>query len=89
MGDELGRATVIDRLLVSSGLFTPIFTLTGNDDVGAVIRNLCHNVGTMWHFPRNLGYIGEIEPDSQNVWTCVYTIGPGSVLPISMSYGSL
>ena len=35
MGDELGRATVIDRLLVSSGLFTPIFTLIGNDNFGA------------------------------------------------------
>ena len=32
MGDELGSATDIDRLLVSSGLSTPIFTLIGNND---------------------------------------------------------
>ena len=31
MGDELGSATDIDRLLVSSGLFTPHATLIGND----------------------------------------------------------
>ena len=29
MGHELGSATDIDRLLVSSGLSTPIFTLIG------------------------------------------------------------
>ena len=32
MGDELGSATDIDRLLASSGLSTPIFALIGNDD---------------------------------------------------------
>ena len=32
MGDEMGSATDIDRLLVSSGLYIPIFTLIGNDD---------------------------------------------------------
>ena len=32
MGHELGSATDIDRLLVSSGLSTPIFSLIGNDD---------------------------------------------------------
>ena len=32
MGDELGSANDIDRLLVSSGLSTPILTLIGNDD---------------------------------------------------------
>ena len=34
MGDELGNAADIDRLLVASGLqlSTPIFTLIGNDD---------------------------------------------------------
>ena len=33
MGDDLGSATDIDRLLVSEGLlYTPIFTLIGNDD---------------------------------------------------------
>ena len=32
MGDELSSATDIDRLLVSPGLPTPIFTLIGNDD---------------------------------------------------------
>ena len=31
MGDELGRATDIDRLLASSGLYIPIFTLIGNN----------------------------------------------------------
>ena len=32
MGDELGSAADIDRLLVSSGLSTPIFAFIGNDD---------------------------------------------------------
>ena len=32
MGDELGSATGIDRLLVSSGLSIPIFALIGNND---------------------------------------------------------
>ena len=32
MGDELSNAADIDRLLVSSGLPTPIFTLIENDD---------------------------------------------------------
>ena len=31
MGDKPGSATDIDRLLVSSGLYTPIFTLIGSD----------------------------------------------------------
>ena len=32
VGDDLGSTTDIDRLLVSSGLSTPIFTLIGNND---------------------------------------------------------
>ena len=32
MGHELGSATDIDRLLVSSGFSTPIFTFIGKDD---------------------------------------------------------
>ena len=33
MGDESGSATDIDRLLVFSGLSTPIFALIGNDHI--------------------------------------------------------
>ena len=40
MGDELGSATDIVRLLVSSGLSTPICTLIGNDDFGTVVKIL-------------------------------------------------
>ena len=40
MCEELGSATDIDRLLVSSGLLsTPIFTLIGNDDFWSCPRD--------------------------------------------------
>ena len=40
MGDELGNATYIVRLLASSALSTPIFTLIGNDYFGSCHTNL-------------------------------------------------
>ena len=48
MVDKLGRAADMDRLLVSSGQSTPIFTLIGNDDFGAVVQILGQNVAKKW-----------------------------------------
>ena len=82
MGDELGGATVVDRLRVCSGLSTPIFSLIGDD-----FFSNCHTDfrpkmsrknGFFFSF---FGYLGEIESDSQTVWTGICSIVPRSVLP--------
>ena len=69
MGDQLGSSTDIDRLLVSSGLSTPIFTLIGNDDFWSCHRDFTSNFsaknGTFFSY---FGRLGVIE-SSQNVWT--------------------
>ena len=66
MGDELGSPTDIDRLPASSGLSTAVSTLIGKDDFGAVIQAdfspKCRQKMVIWSF---LGYLGEIESDSQ------------------------
>ena len=74
MGDELGSATGIDRLLGSSGLSTPIFALIVNDDFGAVIQILDQKCRQKMVISSFLGYLGEIESDSQTVWTCICSI---------------
>ena len=71
MGDELGSATDIDRLVVSSGLSrTTIFTLIGNDDFlelsWEMLGQKCRQKVAILSF---LGYLDEIESDSQTVWT--------------------
>ena len=48
IGHELGSATDIDRLLVYSGLSTPIFTLIGNDDFSS-----CHTGCRPKMLPKN------------------------------------
>lgn len=74
MGDELGRANCIDRLLGSPGLSTAMFTWIGNADFWS-----CHADFT----PKKsgakkcnfefLGYLGEIKSDlTKNAWTCMY-----------------
>ena len=101
MGDDFGNATGIDRLLVSSRLPTPNFTLSGNDDcwschirlsstyrqkIGTFMskcrqkkRNFyvkmsakkvlqCQNIGQILLMLGFLGYLREIEPDSQLFW---------------------
>ena len=58
---------------------------SGTSICGAVIRILSQNVGKKSICFSFLGYLDEIESDSQNVWTCMYTIVPGPVLPIFKS----
>ena len=54
MGDELGCATDIGRLLVYSGLSTQFFTLIGNDNFWICHRDFMpkcpQNIGTFWVF---------------------------------------
>ena len=85
MVDELGRATDMDRLLVSSGLSTPIFTLSRTTIFGAVTHILVRKYRQKIVSFIFLGYLGEIESDSQTVWSCICTFVPRSVLPNSKS----
>ena len=51
------------------------FTLIGNDVFfGAVIRILCQKCLQKLVLFSFLRYLGEMNWDSQNVWTCMYTI---------------
>ena len=81
MSDDGGSATDIDRSFVSSGLLsTPNFTLVGSDDFLGCHTDFmptCRQKMVLLSLP---GYRGEIESDSQNAWTCMHTIVPGSVL---------
>ena len=65
MGDELGNATYIDCLLVSSALLsTPIFTLIENEYFGSCHTNLewkSSSKTTKMIILRLGGYLGEIE----------------------------
>ena len=80
MSDELDSANDIDRLLVSSGLSTPIFILIGNDDCSSCQSDSMLKYRQKLALLSFLRYLVKIESDSQNVWTCMYTIVPGSVL---------
>ena len=90
MCDELGSATDIDRLLVPSGLSTPIATLIGNDDFWS-----CHTYFRLTMSPKIgnfeffLGYFCEIESESLSAWACMCTIVPRSVLPIVKSHSAV
>ena len=68
MGDELGSATGIDRLLVSSGPSTTIFTLIGNDEFWSshtdFVGQQCRQKMAILSF---LGYLGEFESHSETV----------------------
>ena len=78
---ELGSATDIYRLLVSSGLSTPIFTLIGNDDSWScktdvfVGQKCLQKLITL----SSLGYLGEFESDSPTVWTAYYVLGTNAL----------
>ena len=85
---RLGNEAYIDRLLVSPALCTPIFTLIGNDYFFSCHTNLVSKSSLKTKkkiLSRFRGYLGEIESDSQTVWTCMYTIVPRSVFAIFMS----
>ena len=65
MGDELGSATDIDYLRVSSGLSTPIFTSIGTTIFGAVIQICRPKSRQKWVIWSFLGYLGEFKSDFQ------------------------
>ena len=74
MGDELGNATDIDRLLVSRGRSTQKFTLIGNEDFWsshADVRRKCHQEMDILSL---VGCFDEIEPDSKNVCGLPYPL---------------
>ena len=76
MGDELGIATDIDRLLVCSGLVYTIFHVDRERGFLGVVTQIlgkkCRQKSVILSF---LGYLGEIESDSQKtVWTSIRTI---------------
>ena len=50
LSGELGRATDIDRLLVSSGLSARFFTLIGKTIFGAVVQILDEKCRQKWSF---------------------------------------
>ena len=87
MGDELGGATDIDRLLVSSGLSTPELDLIENNEFWSCHTDFFAKMSQNFVLLGFLGYLGEVESGSLNVWTCIlsYPIVPGSVLPIFKS----
>ena len=69
MGAESGCATSMDRLLVvSSGLSTMFFTLIDKTILELSIRHNCRKKNAFSSC--NTGYLGDIESDSQTVWTC-------------------
>ena len=67
--DESGSRTDIDRLLVSSGLSTTIFTLIGNADFWSCHADLRPQTPPKIGHLSFVGYLGEIVSDSQTVWT--------------------
>ena len=81
MGEELGSTIDIDRPLVSSGLSTPIFTLIGNKDFWSCHTDFRPEMSPKIGIFSFLGYLGKIESDCQNVWTCTCATVPPSVLP--------
>lgn len=82
MSDELGIVTDIYHLLGSSGLSTPIFTSVGNDDVSEPQYGLYDKMSVIKTTFELSWTSDEIESDAQHVWTCMYTLMPGSVFPI-------
>lgn len=64
MGDALGSATGIDRLLGPPALSTPNFTLITNDDFWSRHMDLMCKLSKVGAFIFH-GYLGEIESDSK------------------------
>ena len=64
---------------------TPIFTLIGNDYFWSCHTNFVSKSCIEMLLLRFRGHLGEIESNSQTVWTCICNIGPRSVFPIFKS----
>ena len=87
LGDKLGRATDIDRLLASSRLSTPFFTLIGNGYFWSCHKDFmpkCRQRFELGVFldisvARSSRVLKMIEP------ACTLYIVPGSVVPIFTS----
>ena len=73
MGDELGGATDIASPCVFRAVYTTFHLDEGTTIVGAVLQILRQNVLQKMVILSFLGYLGEIESDSQSVWTCICT----------------
>ena len=84
MGDELGSATDIDRFPVFRTVYTNfhLHRERGFSELSEILGQQCPKKMVIFNF---LGYLGEVESDSQTVWTCICTIVPRSVLPIFKS----
>ena len=84
MGDELGSAKDIDRL-VSSGLYSNFHLDRARRFLEPTYRlggQKCRQKLVILSF---IGYLGEFESASQTVLTCICTIMPRSVRPIFKS----
>ena len=72
MDDELGSATVINRLLVFSGMSAPNFTLIGNDKICHSCAEFRQKKQIKYHLKSTIlsfrGYLVEIELDYQTGW---------------------
>ena len=72
-------------VLITTRFFTLIFTLIGNgrflEPVMQILGKKCRQKMAILSF---LGHLGEIDSDSETVWTCICTINivPQSALPI-------
>ena len=77
MDDELGSATVINRLLVFSGMSAPNFTLIGNDKICHSCAEFRQKKQIKYHLKSTIlsfrGYLVEIELDYQTGWMWIYT----------------
>ena len=84
--DELGVEAGIVRLLVSSGLSTPIFALIGSDDFWNCLEDFWQKMSLKKEIFSFLGYLGEIDSDYHTVGPAyaLYTVAR-SVLPIFKS----
>ena len=76
MGDKLGNATYIDRLLMSQALSAPNFSLIGNGDYFSCHVKLASKSGKkseFWYFWVFADiYLGEIESVFLKVKKCSY-----------------
>ena len=71
MGDELRSAVDIDRVLVFRTVYTNFYLDRERRFLQPPYRFLAKNVAKNRIFLRLLGYLGEIESDSQAIWTCL------------------
>ena len=84
MGDEFGRATDIDRLVLRT-VYTKFDLYLGNVDFWNGCTNFRPKLSlrmVIWSF---VGFLDAMESDSQTVRTCMCTIMPGQCLQFSNS----